>query len=115
MRVKVKLVVFRHPEPAEWGTFCSYCPELKYFFGRGNAKNDVLENVTAYLLRMLCYRNKQSNLKELGWEVSENSVKVPIFTDEESVKLTEKSYGIKITEPQIVEIDVEVPIVTTRS
>ena len=37
--VSVKLVVFKHPEPTRWDTYCSYCPELQYFFGRGETVN----------------------------------------------------------------------------
>lgn len=48
MRVKVKLVVFRHPEPAKWGVYCSYCPAIQEFQGRGKTIEDVVNIVREY-------------------------------------------------------------------
>lgn len=109
MRVKVKLVVFRHPEPAKWGTYCSYCPELQYFFGRGETEKAVVDSVKTYLLQELYHRERYANLKICGWEITKDSIKVPTFTEEEAVRLTEESYELKINEYKILEIDVEVP------
>lgn len=107
--VSVKLVVFKHPEPARWDTYCSYCPELQYFFGRGETVNVVINDVRNHLLVELSHRLRYVNLKNCGWEVSENSAKPPIFADDEAIRLTEKSYGIKISNYQIIKIDVELP------
>ena len=107
--VSVKLVVFKHPEPARWDTYCSYCPELQYFFGRGETVNEVVEQVHQTLLEELQNRNAYKNLHNLGWNITDTSIKVPIFTDEEAVRLTEQSYSTKIVEPQIIVVDVEVP------
>lgn len=65
MRVKVKLVVFRYPEPAKWGTYCSYCPELQYFFGRGETEKAVIENVKTYLLQELYHRERYGKFENL--------------------------------------------------
>lgn len=107
--VSVKLVVFKHPEPTRWDTYCSYCPELQYFFGRGETVNDVVEQVRQTLLEELQNRNAYKNLHNLGWNITDTSIKVPIFTDEEAVSLTEQSYEITISNYQIVKIDVEIP------
>lgn len=108
-KVSVKLVVFKHPEPARWDTYCSYCPELQYFFGRGETVNEVVEQVRQTLFEELQNRNAYKNLQNLGWEITDTSIKVPIFTNEEAVSLTEQSYGIKISNPIIIEIDVKIP------
>ena len=108
-KVSVKLVVFEHPEPARWDTYCSYCPELQYFFGRGETVNEVVEQVHQTLLEELQNRNAYKNLHNLGWNITDTSIKVPIFTDEEAVSLTEQSYEVTISNYQIVKIDVEVP------
>lgn len=107
--VSVKLVVFKHPEPARWDTYCSYCPELQYFFGRGETVNEVVEQVHQTLLEELQNRNAYKNLHNLGWNITDTSIKVSIFTDEEAVSLTEQSYEVTISNYQIVKIDVEVP------
>lgn len=107
--VSVKLVVFKHPEPAKWDTYCSYCPELQYYFGRGETVNEVVKQVRQTLLEELQNRNDYKNLQNLGWEIAENSIKVPIFTDEEAIRLSEQSYEITISNYQIIKIDVEVP------
>ena len=109
MRVKVKLVVFRHPEPAKWGTYCSYCPEIKDFFGRGETVEDVVLIEKQRLFTLLCNRFKYKNLQKLGWTITENSVIPPIFTPEEALFLTEESYNLKLDNYKILEIDVEVP------
>ena len=111
MRVQVKLVVFPTDKNKWKHNYCSYCPAIKYFFGRGETIEDVVCAVTIYLLQLLCYRFKYKNLENLGWEIAENSIKVPIFTDEEAVGLAEQSYSTKIVEPKIIVVDVEVPCV----
>lgn len=68
-----------------------------------------MADVQGHLLNLLCHRFIHKNLLNCGWTITENSVKPPIFTDEEVVKLTEKSYGMTIPEPLIVELNVEVP------
>lgn len=109
MRVQVKIVAFA-TDKNEWGNaYCSYCPATRYFFGRGDTIEEVVADVQGHLLNLLCHRFIHKNLLNCGWTITENSVKPPIFTDEEVVKLTEKSYGMTIPEPLIVELNVEVP------
>lgn len=86
-----------------------YCSELQYFFGRGETVNEVVEQVRQTLLEELQNRNAYKNLHNLGWKITDTSIKVPTFTDAEAVSLTEQSYEITISNYQIVKIDVEVP------
>ena len=48
-------------------------------------------------------------MKNYGWEVSENSAKPPIFTDEYLVSETERIFEVTIKEPIIITVDVELP------
>lgn len=109
MRVRVKVVIFL-ADKSKWGyNYCSYCPAINYPFGCADTPNEVIANVQSYLLKLLCYREIYTNLQNLGWEFTDTSIKVPTFTDEEAVRLTEQSYSTKIVEPQIIVVDVEVP------
>ena len=109
------MVVFA-TDKNKWGSaYCSYCPATRYFFGRSDTIEEVVADVQGHLLNLLCHRFIHKNLLNCGWTITENSVKPPIFTDEEVVKLTEKSYGMTISEPLIVELDVEVPNVLKPS
>lgn len=109
MRVQVKVAVFR-TDTNVWGyEYCSYCPATNYPFGRGVSVEEVIADVQSHLLKLLCHRNIYRNLQNLGWEFTDTSIKVPTFTDEEAVRLTEQSYSTKIVEPQIIVVDVEVP------
>ena len=106
MQVTVKLVVFWHPDQNQ---YCSYCPELKFFFGRGATIHTCIDKVRANLLWELRGRLKYRNLKIRNWQVSENSIIPPTFTNEQAVKRTEQSYEMTITDYQIVEITVDAP------
>lgn len=111
MRVQVKLIGFP-TDKAKWGhSYCSYCPAIEYAFGRGETLQEVIADVQSRLFNLLCHRFLYRNLQVCGWEVTENSVKPPIFADEELIKLTESSYGESISDYKIVEIDVEAPII----
>ncbi len=109
MRVKVKLVVFKHPEPETWHIYASYCPALKDYCGNGSTIKEVVDKETKILVDDLKGRLKYNSLKKCGWEISENSAIPPIFTDEEAVKLTEEIFECKIEEPIIIELNVELP------
>ena len=109
MRVQVKMVVFA-TNKNKWGhSYCSYCPATNYFFGRGETIEEVIADVQSHLFNLLCYRFIYKNLQNCGWEITENSVKSPIFTDEDVVHLAEQSYSTKIVAPKIIELNVEVP------
>ena len=111
MRVQVKMVVFT-TDKNEWGNaYCSYCPATNYPFGRSDTIEEIVADVQGHLLNLLCHRLIYKNLRNCGWIITENSVKPPIFTDEEVVYLTEQSYSTTIVAPKIIELDVEVPCV----
>ena len=93
--VKVKLVVFRHPEPEKWGEYCGYCPAIKYVCRHSNTQS-VIADIQSYLLKLLCHRFIYKNLENCGWHIDKNSVIPPIFTDEETIALTEQLYEVKI-------------------
>lgn len=95
--VKIRVIVFEHPEPQIFGKFCGYCPSTNNFEGRGNSIKDVLTVIRKHLYLDLCHRFKYKNLQNLGWEITNNSIKVPTFTDEEAIRLTEQLYEIKIS------------------
>lgn len=116
MKVTVKLVVFEHPNPAEWHRYCSYCPEIQCFFGRGETVEATIEKFkTDYLVQELSLRNMSTNLKYYGWDISENSLIPPTFTDEEALQLTMKSYELPhLVNVEIFSIHVEVPPARTK-
>lgn len=107
--VSVKLVVFRHPEPARWDTYASYCPATHNFCARGKSLAQVLAFFKEMLYRELQNRMYFDNLKNYGWEVSENSAKPPTFADEYLVSETERMFEVTIKDPIIITINVELP------
>lgn len=108
MRVKVTLVVFRHPDNIRDREYEGYCPELKTFYA-ANTVEEIKNYILDALILDLEHRVHYDNLKNRGWEVSENSAIPPIFTDEEAVKFTENRYKVKIVAPIIIELNVELP------
>ena len=108
-KVSVKLVVFKHPEPARWDTYASYCPATKDFCAHGKSVSEVVDKFKSMLIRDLQNRLAYVNMKNYGWEVSENSAKPPIFADEYLVSETERIFEVTIKEPIIITIDVELP------
>lgn len=111
MRVQVKIVVFMTDVRVWKYNFCSYCPAINYPFGRADSIEKIVADVQSQLLNLLCHREIYKNLHKLGWKITDTSIKVPTFTDEEAVRLTEQSYSTKIVEPKIIVVDVEVPCV----
>lgn len=107
--VSVKLVVFKHPEPARWDTYASYCPATSNFCSCGQSVSEVVEIFKKSLIRDLQNRLAYKNMKIWGWEVSENSAKPPIFTDEYIVHRAEQIFEVTIKEPIIINVDVELP------
>ena len=89
--------------------YLSYCPAIRDFCARGNTIPSVIEYAEKRLKEELQDRFFYNTLKRCGWEVSENSAKPPIFAKQELVSQTEYCYGIKISNPIIIEIDVELP------
>lgn len=111
MRAKVKVVIFL-ADKSKWGyNYCSYCPAINYPFGCADTPDKAIANVQSYLLKLLCHREIYTNLQNLGWEITNNSIKYPTFTDEKAISLTEQSYSTKIVEPKIIIVDVEVPTI----
>jgi hypothetical protein len=108
MRVEVKLVVFFQENIHEEGPYCGYCPALRAFFA-AKTFNDVVNYMRGRLIRELEHRVHYANLKKLGWQVSRNSAKPPIFADEEVVRHIEQHYEVAIKEPMIIKVDVELP------
>lgn len=110
MNVTVKVVVFKNTNRPDRKLYCSYCPELEYFFGDGNTIEEVLNDVKKILIRELKNRFKYRNLKIRNWEISENSIIPPKFTDEEAVELTKDLYELpKLENMSVNEISVNVP------
>jgi hypothetical protein len=109
MTVSVKLVVFKHPEPARWDTYASYCPATCDFCAFGKSVSEVVEKFKKTLFRDLQNRLAYKNMKIWGWEVFENSAIPPIFADEYIVKETERVFEVTINEPIIIKVDVELP------
>lgn len=109
MELKIKVVVFKHPEPQTWGSYCGYCPANSYFCS-GADVTDISNRIKSIILLELQQREKYpTHLLKFGWIVSENSIIPPNFTDEELVQRAESSYVLKIDNPIIVEIYVKVP------
>ena len=104
-KVSVKLVMFKQKTMHEEGEYCGYCPALGAFHVMTSFEK-LLAYMQDCLEKDLAGRIHYRNLKNRGWEVSENSAK-PIFADEELVKRTEKIFAVKIKEPIIVELYAE--------
>ncbi len=107
--VSVKLVVFRHPEPARWDTYASYCPATHNYCARGKTVTEVIAYFEKMLIRELENRMFFVNFKNWGWEVSENSAKPPIFADEYLISETERMFEVEIKDPLIITVNVELP------
>ena len=108
-KVSVKLVVFKHPEPARWDYYASYCPATHNFCTHGKSIGEVVEKFKKMLIVELKNRLAYVNMKNYGWEVSEKSAKPPIFADEYIVSETERIFEVSIKEPIIITVDVELP------
>ena len=105
-KVSVKLVIFKQKTIHEEGEYFGYCPALGAFHVMTSFEK-LLAYMQDRLERDLEGRIHYRNLKNRGWEVSENSAKPPIFADEELVKRAEESFEVKIKEPIIVELYAE--------
>ncbi len=116
MNVTVKVVVFKNTNRPHRKFYCSYCPELRYFFGTGDTIEEVLEMIKAKsLLWELGYRILSNNLQRRGWIISENSIIPPKFTNDEAVELTKKLYKLSQLEYlKIIELNVEAPTPRTK-
>lgn len=108
MRVKVKLVMFCQRTIHEEGDYGGYCPALNAFHVF-DSSSKLIAYMEGRLKRDLEGRIHYNNMKDRGWEVSENSAIPPIFTDEELIKQTEELFEIKIKDPIIVELSIELP------
>ena len=108
-KISVKIVVFEHPEPQKWGKYCGYCAETNDFQGRGKTIEEVVSMIRKHLLFDLRHRFQYDTLQNLGWEITNDSIKAPSFTPEEAVKLTEVSYEVKLKYYQIIEVHVRIP------
>ena len=111
--VSVKLVMFRQKTIHEEGEYCGYCPALGAFHVF-NSFEELRSYMQDRLIRDLEGRIHYHNLKNSGWEVSENSAKPPIFADEKLIELTEELFEVKIKEPIIVELNVKLPTAKDR-
>ena len=105
----VKLVVFKHPEPARWDTYASYCPATRNFCAYGKSASEVVDKFKSMLIRDLQNRLAYVNMKNYGREVTENTAKPPIFTEEYLVSETERIFEVTIKEPIIITVDVDLP------
>ena len=109
MELKIKVVVFEHPEPQTWCNYCGYSPANGYFCS-GIDVTDVSNRIRSIIEFELQQRESFPNhLLKFGWKVSDKSIIPPIFADEELVQRAENSYGLKIDNPIIVELNVEIP------
>lgn len=108
-KVSVKLVVFKHPEPARWDVYASYCPATRNFCACGKSVSEVVDKFKSMLIRDLKNRLAFVNMKNYGWEVGENLAKPPIFVDEYLVSETERMFEVTIKDPIIITVDVELP------
>ena len=108
-KVSVKLVVFKHPEPARWDIYASYCPATKDFCAHGKSTHEVVEKFKSMLIRDLQNRLAYANMKNYGWEVTESSAKPPTFAYEYLISETERIFEVTIKEPIIITVDVELP------
>ena len=106
MELKIKAVVFEHPEPQTWGNYCGYCPATLYFCSGANT-DEVSERIKR-AIKIECNVHLPERYIKLGWKLLENSIIPPNFADEELIKLTEESYCIKIDNPIIVELNVKI-------
>lgn len=110
-RVKVKVVIFVNNNQEVNGEYkyISYCPAIRDFCAKGNTIPVVIKYAEKRLKEELQGRFLYNTLKRCGWKIFENSVIPPIFAEQELVSQTEYCYGIKISNPIIIELDVELP------
>lgn len=108
--MKFKIIVFEHPEPDVWGVFCGFCPANHYYCSGNNTFDKTLKRIKRRIRFDLEQRFMfPSHLEKYGWEITENSVKPPIFTDEDTLRLAEKSYEITIDKYKILKVHVKIP------
>lgn len=97
------------PNPKLGGNYCGYCPANGYFCS-GVDVTDVSNRIRNIIELELQQREIFPNhLLKFGWQVSEKSIIPPIFADEELIQRAESSYVLKIDNPIIVELNVEIP------
>lgn len=116
-RVRVKVVIIANDNQEINGNcnYVSYCPAIRDFCARGNTIPDIIEYAEKRLVEELQGRVFYNTLTRCGWKVSENSAIPPIFAEQELVSQTEHCYGIKTSNPIIVELNVELPKIGKNS
>ncbi len=107
-KVTVQLVMFKQKTIHEEGEYCGYCPALGAFHVMASFEK-LLAYMQGYFERNPAEPIHYKHLKIRGWEVGENFAKPPIFAIEDLVKRTEELFEVKIKEPIIVELYVELP------
>ena len=108
--MKFKVIVFEHPQHNVWGNFCGYCPANCYYCSGNNTFGETLKRIRDRIKFDLEQRFMvPTHLEKFGWSITENSVKPPIFTDEEVIQLAERSYEITINKYKILEVHVRIP------
>lgn len=112
VKISVKIVVFK---PTEENVFYSrkfyycYCPATNDFVSKGKTVDEVILYAKSWLLRLLENRLEYRTLKKYGWRVCEISAEPPIFVDDVIVASAERIHNMKIIDPIITTIDVELP------
>lgn len=99
MEVKIKVVVFEHPESKK---VCCACRDICLFTSNENqdsALNDVKNTLLVYL-----QDKKLARLQKIGWKICDKSIILPNFAEKELVKYASDFFGVKITNYQIIEI-----------
>lgn len=112
VKISVKIVVFK---PTDENLFYSkkfyycYCPATNDFESMGKTVDEVIASAKKWLLQLLENRLAYRTLQKYGWEVNEIFAKPPIFADEVIVASAERIHNMKIIDPIITTIDVELP------
>ena len=104
---KIKVLKFENPSNLESNRFCCACKAI-CLFTSGCSSDDALQRVKNIFQGYLENRLYPQHLLKMGWQVSENSVIPPTFTDEELIEFASSYFRVKITDYQIIELNVSV-------
>lgn len=102
MKVKIKVVMFVHPESKKT---CCACRDICLFTSNENedfALNDVKNTLIMYL-----QDKKLSRLQKIGWKICDKSIIPPNFAEKELIKYASDFFKVEIINYRIIEIYVK--------
>ena len=105
--MKIKVLQFKRTGTSE--KYCCVCREICLFATGVENYNLPMQNIKNMLFTYLKDKD-YTRLQKMGWILSDNSVTPPIFAEKELVEYARDFLKEKITNYQIVEVNVKIEL-----